>query len=614
MVLVRNKSNLVERCVLSVLVLCLLISSNTIIGSEFYDGLGAKACLLASNVLCVGIVARGVFRKLVTFREIGIWLLFLGAFGVGYAAIWLHSADPGSAVRLAALTILYLMGVVWVVLNREGHVQLLLDAVVNVIYVLAALSLILWVLGPLWEFVPANINMTYSWAPGDGTGTKITGYYYFLFFTQSDVIMGRAIARNSGVFVESPLYGFVLLIALLTEVFLVRRRVRKRVVIVLLAAILSTFSITAYLIVAMICAYPLSSWLRDVLRKIRGDRVKMAVFVLVSVGLLGAFVVVVGKKITSPSWAIRMDDYVAGFRAWQKSPLLGNGLKSDQAILNQMAGFRINNTGMSNTIMQVLAFGGIVLFASYALGLVGFFLRKKPKLTYFGVVYAVMWAVTVVTYLPISMAVLGMGLGETILFVNRTSFAGGPAPRCVTRFRIGDIVAAVCATCGIALLAGAGMYVVGSSVLPASYVARTNVEVRSLKDNKLITDAYSLDHVVYILGSQSVHLTTTSQLGIKDSDQYLTEASILADGVEMHCTSFDEEGSMKFARQAVRVASKVSWMVKNKFTLRYGEIKCERIDRGETELAIFFALSIGVLGAGIALLLLVCSACRAGDG
>lgn len=603
MAVARNKNTVLERCVLSVLVLCLLIASNTIIGSEFFDGFLAKASLLASNLICVGFAAYGLVRKLVTARELGIWLLLAGAFGVGYAAIWLHSADPGSAVQLSALTILYLMGMVWVVLNREGHVGLLLDAIVNVIYVLAALSLVLWVLGPLWEFIPVNIRMTYSWAPGDGTGTNINGYYYLLFYTQSETIMGRAIARNSGVFVESPLYAFALLTALLVEVFLAQRKARKHVVVVLLAAIISTFSITAYLMLALVIAYPIASWMRDLFRRIRGNHPLLALCAVVVVGLAAAFVVVVGKKMTSASWAIRMDDYVAGYKAWRKSPILGNGFSADQAILNQMAGFRINNTGMSNTITQVLAFGGIVLLASYLLGLAGFFVRRNRKLMYFGVVYGLMWAVTVVTYLPMSTAVLGMGVGEVVLAINRSSFARGVALGRRDGKWTMRAIAAVSATCGIALLSGVAMYVVGVYRLPMTYTARTDVEVRSLKDYKVITDSYSLDHVAYILGSQSVHLTTSSQLGIGDSDGFITEATVMDKGVEMRCTAKNKDMAIAFARQSVKAASNVSWMAKNRFTLRYGEITCATYAPDATGLAAFFAGAVGVVASGVCLLL-----------
>ena len=60
-----------------------------------------------------------------------------------------------------------------------------------------------------------------------------------------------------------------------------------------------------------------------------------------------------------------MDDYKAGVITWLQHPFLGSGLSNTNGIQQNMSAWRSYNTGFSNSIMEILAEGGIYLSLFY---------------------------------------------------------------------------------------------------------------------------------------------------------------------------------------------------------------------------------------------------------
>lgn len=594
-----------DRVVFVLLTCMLLLSSNTVWGSEFRDGLFAKVGMLSSIVICGCIAAHAFALDKLSVREVSVWLVFVGAFGLAYVAIWLHSMDPGSNVQLVSFIIMCFTALAWVALNRQGKVEKFLYAIVDVVTFLAATSLVLWLLGPILEILHPNIRMNLSWAPGDGTGTSIRGYFHLLYYTQSDVFFGKTIARNSGIFVESPLFAFVLVVALLIEVLLLKRRSRTKVVVLLTVAILSTLSITAYLVLGVLAGIVVIPLIFQYFTNPRNERKKKIILaaVLIAFGLLFGYVFV--RKIFSASWAIRMDDYVAGFKAWCKSPLLGNGLSSDQVIINRMSGFRINNTGMSNSITQVLAFGGVALLAVYLCGILGFFIRRRPQSVRFGVTYFVLWSVTVVTFFTFSMAIIGIGLGEMVLRSSKYGRRHAKKDKNETKHKIPSnhyAIYGVAAVCAGAIVMGFVGYMVARQTFVTLYDAKATVEVRDTKRHKVVSDAFGLDHVAYLLGSQRVHLIVSAKMPQQDSDELIVSTDVVPKAVEVHCSSPDVDASVAYVDEAVRAANNLSWMVQHKYSLALRDTSWTEIMPNRSQCALATTFVGVILGFGIMLL------------
>jgi O-antigen ligase len=81
------------------------------------------------------------------------------------------------------------------------------------------------------------------------------------------------------------------------------------------------------------------------------------------------------QKLGTGSGSTRVDDFVAGYKAWLDAPLFGNGYGNTASYVRYMSSFRRNNIGFSNSLMQVLAYGGIYLFLPYCVSLISGFVQ-----------------------------------------------------------------------------------------------------------------------------------------------------------------------------------------------------------------------------------------------
>ena len=76
----------------------------------------------------------------------------------------------------------------------------------------------------------------------------------------------------------------------------------------------------------------------------------------------------VNEKMKSSSYSLRKDDFNACIEAWKNNKIFGIGIGNEEEIEKYMNKLRKKNTGLSNSIMAVLAEGGIILFIFYFLG------------------------------------------------------------------------------------------------------------------------------------------------------------------------------------------------------------------------------------------------------
>ncbi len=111
-------------------------------------------------------------------------------------------------------------------------------------------------------------------------------------------------------------------------------------------------------------------------------------------------------KMDSTSGSARMDDFVAGFKAWMDHPLMGNGFSNNSAILQYMSTYRIKNTGFSNSLMQILSYGGLYLLAPYVgaavYGIYKIMRKRDWNELAFTVLFIVMFVFTVTSFQMLS--------------------------------------------------------------------------------------------------------------------------------------------------------------------------------------------------------------------
>ena len=284
---------------------------------------------------------------------------------------------------------------------RDEHKQKMYEALQNIILVIAIVSLFFWVSGSLLGIIHPN-GVEYTTWTLNGTEVPINKYFNLYFETQMQNFFGVKIIRNSAIFTESPMSSFMFCYALLVELFKKKHMSYKRTAL-FVVAVLSTFSTTGYVIVivALFFKYMLSQTHSKVTAVLR-----MAVVPAVLIFLVLFIEQLLQRKFESSSGSIRIDDIIAGFKAWTDHPLMGNGYSNSASILQYMSTSRMNNTGFSNSLLQILAYGGLYLLVPYiaaaAYGIFKIVRRRDWNELAFVSIFLVMFIFTVTSFQMLS--------------------------------------------------------------------------------------------------------------------------------------------------------------------------------------------------------------------
>lgn len=238
----------------------------------------------------------------------------------------------------------------------------LLNKYVNIMVTISVISLFFWLFGSQLHVIKPSGYLLVHW----GANWKISSYYGLYFESQNAVMFGLDLGmRNQGMFCEGPMYSLNLVLSIALNLFFFTKnesgnRIKQ---VILIITLLTTFTTTGLILLIIIYLF---KYLIN--RQIKGNLSKFFAFtVVVPIGFVLAYSIFLDKS-TSGSWLQRVDDFSAGMLAWLKNPILGNGWNENETVIGFMSGFR-SNTGFSNSIMMVLAQGGIVLFSLYMIPL-----------------------------------------------------------------------------------------------------------------------------------------------------------------------------------------------------------------------------------------------------
>ena len=108
---------------------------------------------------------------------------------------------------------------------------------------------------------------------------------------------------------------------------------------------------------------------------------------------------------TDADWACLL--YTSGLIVWMRHPILGSGYGN----LTELMAFdyNINNKGFSNSIMAVLATGGLWMSILYIASFVGLF-EKKNNVQKFSICYLYLFVSTIFFARYIAIVLLAFGL------------------------------------------------------------------------------------------------------------------------------------------------------------------------------------------------------------
>lgn len=273
-------------------------------------------------------------------------------------------------------------------LHRLGEPERVFYRIETVVLVLAALSLVLWLLGPMLNVISPNCGIAINW----GRERVVDGYFGLQFITQKDDTFSFGIIRNTGIFCEAPMFNLWLSISLATEMFL-KSSISKKKVLLLCVTILTTTSTTGILFI-VIC-FVLYAYLQTKSSKAKTRLAILAVCLCIFPIGISVIQSVLSLKSETSSYSIRMQDYIAGVTVWLENPIFGTGYGDISSLFLFKTG---TSKGFSNSITAILATGGLYHFVIYLLGIFAPMLghyENKAKIVCFILCYAFLSVVTI---------------------------------------------------------------------------------------------------------------------------------------------------------------------------------------------------------------------------
>lgn len=270
--------------------------------------------------------------------------------------IILGIVHPNSTNGLVGFTIISVAIISFAYLYKSiGRMTDILYTYENIIVIIAIISIVFWIFGSVLKIIPISGYAMFNWTDS-GLDKQINNYWGLYYETQWTFLQGYGmLTRNTAIFTEAPMCSLHFSFALLIEAFLKEKLNFKKYVFFILA-ILTTFSTTGYLIVA-ITVFSRMIYIKNKVRMVQYLKILGIPLSLIS-GLI-ASIILIQLKLDSGSGILRLDDFVAGYKAWMENPLFGSGFGNYDVLIRHMSFWRQSKTGFSNSIMQVLAYGGI---------------------------------------------------------------------------------------------------------------------------------------------------------------------------------------------------------------------------------------------------------------
>jgi len=288
----------------------------------------------------------------------------------------------------------------------------------NVMLVLAVISLSIYFFGSISNIIHPTDTTTISW----GGVRTVESYYGIHFNTQRQTLFETSFLRNTGIFAEAPMYSLVLSIALAIELFLKQKKSMWRVILFCIT-IITTVSITGIILMAFLI---IAKFLFVDAKTKTTKHLKLLIIPLI--GIIGIYILTTAlslKKNDTASFSVRMDDYKASFLAWKDHLLLGNGYKNDASIIQYMNPSRLSNTGLSNSILVLLAQGGLYLGIFYIFPAIKMILygvkAKKMNIVTFTVTLLILFSTTIFLYKVLAINFVAMGYAYRKKKINKNT-------------------------------------------------------------------------------------------------------------------------------------------------------------------------------------------------
>lgn len=305
------------------------------------------------------------------------------------------------------LIILPLFMIYLSMLNRNELGELL-KKYSRIIIGLAVCSLFFYLFGSCMKVLKPNIVTILEW----GGNTKVNGYFFLHFDVQTTSFFGKSILRNTGIFVEGPMYSLQLILAYAFILFEDRKVINKKSII-LAITLFTTLSTTGMIIFVILSFYKFLKF---------GEK-KTKILILPIALIICVFAVIIlfnGKKndTNSNSYSIRTDDIKVAIMSFKNNPIFGDGYMNNSVAISNMSDFRLYNTGLSSTFAVILIQGGIYFSIIYILPIIFLMVKSYREKDYeifvIAIVEFLLYFTTIFQYTNLMMFLIAFNINSIL--------------------------------------------------------------------------------------------------------------------------------------------------------------------------------------------------------
>lgn len=250
----------------------------------------------------------------------------------------------------------------------------LLDKIVKIVFIMEIVSLVFWIIS--LAGVKPNFTFFSQW-----NGGYVGGYYIFHFIPQyNSFLWFNNFTRNTGIFVEAPMYSYVMCVSLIIQLFIRKKKFSNfdRINLLLtIITIFSTVSTTGIIISVVSVVVKLLFLLLNHATKIGKI---LSTVIIICGGVLSLIIYMNKGKSSAGAYSsmVRADDIHACIHAWMDHSIWGVGINNVHYISQYVLPFRRNNLGLATGFFSILAFGGILLALYYVIPLfISLFISKE---------------------------------------------------------------------------------------------------------------------------------------------------------------------------------------------------------------------------------------------
>ncbi|HFU4366455.1 TPA: O-antigen ligase family protein [Streptococcus suis] len=317
-----------------------------------YFNIATSLLLILSSAMYVLTLRKIFIKRLFRWLSVSLFLFF-------YLLIWIVMTNYN--VFWAVISSVSLISILAVVINSDNsQIISLLMKVKRVILLVILISIPFWVMGSFFNIISFTSLTRTNWLGTDSL-SYFKSYYGIYFETQSIDFFGVHLVRNSAIFTEGPMAGLVFCIGLAISAFISKKRSIFEIL-VFATGIFTTFSTNAYIVLLIVFSY-------FVYFSKNNNRfitvLKYALIPVIFLIIIFITFTLLKSRLNTNSGSIRLDDFSVGFKTWLQQPYFGYGYNNNLVLSQNMGSWRAFNLGFSNSITQVLAQGGIMIFAIY---------------------------------------------------------------------------------------------------------------------------------------------------------------------------------------------------------------------------------------------------------